>query len=67
MLQERGPTHELQVGVKGLRMKTLKVEEDVRAVRDEVEGRLGETLHSAEKHLCEVRSLLEQLTKSKSN
>ena len=69
MLQERGPTHELQVRVEGLSVKTLKVEEDVRTVRDEVggvEGRLGERLHSVEKHLLEVKSLLEQLTKSKS-
>lgn len=68
-LQETGPTHELQVRVEGLSVKTVKVEEDVRMVRDEVggvEGRLCERLQKVEKNLQEVKSLLEQLVVLKS-
>ena len=63
-MQEKGPTHEVQLKVEGLGVKAVKVEEDVRAVREEVggvEGRLGERLQAVEKSLSEVKSLLEQL------
>lgn len=49
-------------------MKTVKVEEDVRVVREEVggaEGRLGERLQAVEKNLSELKALLEQLVKTK--
>ena len=49
-------------------MKTVKVEEDVRVVREEVggtEGRLGERLQAVEKNLSELKTLLEQLVKTK--
>ena len=67
-MQETGPTHEPQVKAEGLRVKMVKVEEDVRAVRDEVggvEGRLGDRLLKVEQSLHEVKSLLEQLVASK--
>ena len=49
-------------------VKMVKVEEDVRMVREEVggvEGRLGERLQAVEKSLCEVKTFLQQLVKSK--
>ena len=49
-------------------VKMVKVEEDVRVVREEVggaEGRLGDRLQAVEKCLCEVKTLLQQLVKSK--
>ena len=49
-------------------VKMMKVEEDVRVVREEVggvEGRLGDRLQAVEKSLCEVKTLLQQLVKSK--
>ena len=52
----------------GLSVKTVKVEEDVRAVREEmigVEGRLGERLLTVEKNVSAIKSLLEHLVKSK--
>ena len=65
--QETGPTHELQVKVEGLRVKTAKVEEDMKVVRGEVggvEGRLGARLQEVEKCLREVKGILEQLVNS---
>ena len=49
-------------------VKMVKVEEDVRVVREEVggvEGRLGDRLQAVEKSLCKVKTLLQQLVKSK--
>ena len=66
--QETGPLHELQTRVEGVGVKTVKVEEDVRVVREEMgglEGRLGERLQAVEKSLSDIKSLLEQLNKSK--
>ena len=66
--QEKGPTHELHLKVEGLGVKAVKVEEDVRGVREEVggvEGRLGDRLQAVEKSLSELKALLEQLVKSK--
>ena len=66
--QEKGPTHELQVKVSELSVKTVKVEEDVRGVREEVggcEGRLNEKLQSVEKSVSEIKGLLEQLISTK--
>ena len=67
-LQEKGPLHRLQGRVESVGVKMVKVEEDVRVVREEVggvEGRLGERLQEVEKSLCEVKTLLQQLVKSK--
>ena len=67
-LQEKGPLHRLQGRVESVGVKMVKVEEDVRVVREEVggvEGRLGERLQAVEKSLCEVKTLLQQLVKSK--
>lgn len=50
--------------VEGLGVKTLKVEEDVRVVREEVhgmEGKLEERMQPVEKNLEEVKILLEEL------
>ena len=69
-MQETGPTHELHVRAEGLRVKMVKVEEDVRVVRDEVggmEGRLGDRLLKVEQSLHEVKSLLEQFVASKTH
>ena len=66
--QETGPLHELQTRVEGVGVKTVKVEEDVRVVREEMGGlewRLGERLQAVEKSLSNLKSLLEQLNKSK--
>ena len=67
-LQEKGPLHRLQGSVESVGVKMVKVEEDVRVVREEVggvEGRLGDRLQAVEKSLCEVKTLLQQLVKSK--
>ena len=67
-LQEKGPLHRLQGRVESVGVKMVKVEEDVRVVREEVggaEGRLGDRLQAVEKSLCEVKTLLQQLVKSK--
>ena len=67
-LQEKGPLHRLQGRVESVGVKMMKVEEDVRVVREEVggaEGRLGDRLQAVEKSLCEVKTLLQQLVKSK--
>ena len=53
--------------VEGLGVKTVKVEEDVRVVREEVGGverKLGDRLQAVEKSLSELKVLLEQLVKS---
>ena len=53
--------------VGGLNVKTVKVEEDVRAIREEmigVEGRLGEKLQNVEKSVSDIKTLLEHLVKS---
>lgn len=50
--------------VEGLNVKTVKVEEDVRVVREEVhgmEGKLEERIQPMEKNLEEVKILLEKL------
>ena len=67
-LQEKGPLHRLQGRVESVGVKVVKVEEDVRVVREEVGGvewRLGDRLQAVEKSLCEVKTLLQQLVKSK--
>ena len=51
-------------------MKMVKVEEDVRAVRDDVggvKGRLGDRLLKVEESLHKVRGLLEQLVALKTH
>ncbi|CAI8028560.1 Transient receptor potential cation channel subfamily A member 1 homolog [Geodia barretti] len=66
-LKEKGPTHELQMKVEGLGVKTVKVDEDVRVMREEVGGverKLGDRLQAVEKSLSELKVLLEQLVKS---
>ena len=53
--------------VEGLGVKTVKVEEDVRVVREEVGGverKLGDRLQAVEKSLSELKVLLEQLVQS---
>ena len=62
--QETGPTYELQRRVEGLTEKTMKVEEDLRAVRDEV-GRVAGRMQEVEKDMKEIKSLLECLVKPK--
>ena len=53
--------------VEGLGVKTVKVDEDVRVMREEVGGverKLGDRLQAVEKSLSELKVLLEQLVKS---
>lgn len=67
-LNEKGPMQELQQRVEGLSLKAVKVEEDVRSVKEDVggvEGRIGDRLQTLEKSLAEVKVLLEQLVKNK--
>ena len=48
-------------------VKTVKVDEDVRVMREEVGGgerKLGDRLQAVEKSLSELKVLLEQLVKS---
>lgn len=62
--QETGPTYELQRRVEGLTEKTMKVEEDLRAVKDEV-GRVVGRMQEVEKDMKEIKDLLECLVKPK--